>query len=371
MTQVIAVSAGVAGAGATTFAVALSLELARRGYKVCLLDADWSGTNAGAALCLRPQWTLLDLAGGTADLEQVIDRHTLGVDFLPGGGSIKALATLEPEQLHRLARRLTRLPEYDYLVLDVAAGTDRTRLALLEAADTLIAVGAPGTGLLSETYDLIKRLNQRGCATHLSLLLNGCRNHTAGWHAYGRLREVTDFYLSLRLPLLGIVRDVEGAPTHGATGLQPLFEAPTLCEDVARCADPLCAGELGQASGSLPDFWRRFLKAADLPQALIRLDAPDDPVGPAPTRDDGGVHAQLDQLSAHIESLIGQLEQYASGLTGEAPAAVPPEPEDAPEPPRGARYWLSGVAHEGEDGTYLIRQPSGRVVPCVWHQAAD
>ncbi len=374
MTQVIAVSAGVPCAGATTFAVALALELARRSYKIGLLDADWSGTNAGAALCLRSEWTLLDLARGEAGIERVVDRRTPGIDYLPGGGSSQAFPRLEPEHLQRLAQRLSLLPEYDYLIVDVAAGTDKNRLALLEAADTLITVGTPGAGLLNETYELIKRLNQHGCAAHLSLLLNGCRNHTAGWHAYGRLREVTDFYLSLRIPLLGIVREVASAPTHGTSALQSLFEAPTLRDDVARCTDRLCAGELGQASGSLPDFWRRFLKAADVPQAVINVDRTE-PL-PAPGRD---VHEQLDKLSAHIESLIDQLERYSSRLSAETPTAAPPhlKEEPASEPPRDARYWLAGVSYEAEGEAvgrfeaFRVRQSSGRVVRCVWFAPSD
>lgn len=375
MTQVIGISAGLPRAGVTTFAVAFALELARRNYRLALLDADWGGAGAGAALCLRPAFTLLDLAQGQANLDQVVDRHTLGIDYLPGGGPSRAFPQFEPESLQRLAQRLSQLPEYDYLILDIAAGIDKNRLALLEAADTLIVVGTPGDALLDETYDLIERLNQHGCAPRLWLLLNGCRNQTVGRHAYGRLRELTDFYLSLRLPLLGIVREVEQVPTHITSGLQPLFESSTLRADVARCADLISAGELGQASGSLPDFWRRFLKVADVPPVAISAE----PVAPPPAAGQD-VHDQLDQLAGHIESLIDQLERYSGRLaTGNATdiAAHPIETEPVVESPRDVHYWLSDVAYESEGRSaggcesFRIRQQSGGTVRCIWFTPTD
>jgi hypothetical protein len=89
------------------------------------------------------------------------------------------------------------------------------------------------------------------------------------------------------------------------------------------------------------------------------------------------MRAELDDLSSHIESLIGQLQRCADRLPPEGKAVAQPaetvEPALQEQPPPGADYWLAPVEHElehrDETGceTYRIRQSSGRQIRCVYY----
>ncbi len=59
--RVIAITSGKGGVGKTTLSVNIALELARRGKKVVVFDADFGLANVEVMLGIRPQYNLLDL----------------------------------------------------------------------------------------------------------------------------------------------------------------------------------------------------------------------------------------------------------------------------------------------------------------------
>ena len=58
--RVIAITSGKGGVGKTTLSVNIALELARRGKKVVVFDADFGLANVEVMLGIRPQYNLLD-----------------------------------------------------------------------------------------------------------------------------------------------------------------------------------------------------------------------------------------------------------------------------------------------------------------------
>jgi len=85
MTRIITVTSGKAGVGKTSVVINLAVQLAQRGQRVCLLDADSGAASTAQLLELKPRYTLTDLVMSGVALNKVLIRNYLGFDLVPDG----------------------------------------------------------------------------------------------------------------------------------------------------------------------------------------------------------------------------------------------------------------------------------------------
>jgi chromosome partitioning protein len=140
------------GVGKTTTAVQLASGLARRNFSVLLLDADPQG-NVGHILNLHPIRTIRDLMTGEAAAEDVIVRDVRpNLDVI--GASTAAFALEQqlagaPQRETILSRRLRRVTEYDFMVIDSSPSMGLlTYNALLCADELIVPVGMEPMALI-------------------------------------------------------------------------------------------------------------------------------------------------------------------------------------------------------------------------------
>jgi len=155
--EIWAIGGGKGGTGKTFTATALAHELAGRGYRVILLDADLGGANAHSYFALnRPRLTLARFFLDHADLESLLVPtdipHLL---LIPGDQSGATGEHVNQGQKARLIRHIRQLTA-DYVLLDLGAGISHFTLDLFLMADLKLAVTQPDLPSAENLFHFIK-----------------------------------------------------------------------------------------------------------------------------------------------------------------------------------------------------------------------
>jgi flagellar biosynthesis protein FlhG len=156
--RIVAVGGGKGGIGKSLVASNLGIELARRGFRVVLIDADLGGANLHTCLGVElPKVTLSDfMTHKVSRIEEVI--VPTGVPNLGlVSGALDALDVANPKyaQKLKLLRNFQTL-DVDYAILDLGAGTSFNTLDFFLIADHGILVLVPEPTSIENGYRFIK-----------------------------------------------------------------------------------------------------------------------------------------------------------------------------------------------------------------------
>lgn len=153
----VAVTSGKGGVGKTSVSVSLALALAKRGYRVGLLDVDLTGANIHDIL-------------GKKELEITPDDRFVpsterGVRYISLGQiSADGMPVLwDPKDIRSAARQLlerTDWGELDYLVADFPPGFGPEVLEMLPLMDCAIIVTAPSALTKSKVERMVEALRE-------------------------------------------------------------------------------------------------------------------------------------------------------------------------------------------------------------------
>jgi flagellar biosynthesis protein FlhG len=206
--NIIAVASGKGGVGKTWFSVTLAHALVQKGKKVLLFDGDLGLANVDVQLGLMPKHDLNDVIKGKLSLKRVIQKHEdTGFDIIAGQSGTAALTGLPNEHVMRIKQQLIELAaEYDYVVLDLGAGIDRTVRLLSSAAEKIIVLTNEEPTALTDAYAFIKLTYTAGLADTVKLVINAIPSKTHGERIYNTLAKACDNFLKFRPPLLGMIR---------------------------------------------------------------------------------------------------------------------------------------------------------------------
>lgn len=232
--RVIAISSGKGGVGKSSIAVNLGISLARSGAKVCLFDADTGLANANILLGLTPQYSLEHVLYGAKPIEDVLLDGPHGLKIIPGANGISECVNLHPRQQLRLTRELARIEgDFDFLLVDTAAGISDTTLDFVCAAHHALVVITPEPTSLTDAFSLIKLLKRRSNTVCQHVVVNMCSSSSEAKEVFHRFSAAVDKYIGVQIHYLGhILRDES---MRAAVALQnPVAMFP---ED-----DPSCRG---------------------------------------------------------------------------------------------------------------------------------
>lgn len=122
--EILVVGGGKGGVGKTCFAVNISVEIARKGWRVLLVDADLSCSNVETVLGAHPDARLDDFfyQKGGKDIQQVIcETQYENLRIIPGTTGLLDVANPKYQQKVALIRELQML-DADLIVVDLDAG---------------------------------------------------------------------------------------------------------------------------------------------------------------------------------------------------------------------------------------------------------
>jgi flagellar biosynthesis protein FlhG len=206
--NVIAVSSGKGGVGKTWLSVTLCHALARVGQRVLLFDGDLGLANVDIQLGLAPKHDLSSVIAGRRTMQGAIFHYDEGnYDILAGQSGAGGLATLPPARLIALRDELMGFAaSYNWLIVDVGAGIDRTVRTMLSRAGIGLVVTTDEPTALTDAYALIKVVKSERPDADLRAVVNLAASPRDGERTYATLLRACENFLKCRVPLAGVVR---------------------------------------------------------------------------------------------------------------------------------------------------------------------
>jgi len=207
--HVIAITSGKGGVGKSSIAVNLGISLAKTGARVCIFDADTGLANINILLGLTPKAGLEHVLFGAKPIEEVMLDGPFGVKIVPGANGISECVSLHPRQQLRLTRELARIEgEFDYLLLDTAAGIAANTLDFVGSAHQSIVVITPEPTSLTDAFSLIKVMQRRRPGMVYQVVVNMCSNVGQAREVYHRFSTAVEKYIGVHIQHLGyLLRD--------------------------------------------------------------------------------------------------------------------------------------------------------------------
>ena len=175
--HVIAITSGKGGVGKTNVVINLASALARRGFKVGILDADFGLGNIDVMLGLAPPWHLGHVLSGERALAEIIVEGPLGIRIVPASSGVRALTALTRLQWTRLTEVIRDVSsDLDYLLIDTAAGISDNVVELVTAADRAIVVTSFDPAAIVDAYAVIKVTTAAQARTDIGVVVSIARD---------------------------------------------------------------------------------------------------------------------------------------------------------------------------------------------------
>ncbi len=202
--RTIAVASGKGGVGKTNVTANLAVALARRGLRVCVLDADLGLANLDVLLGLSPELSLLHVLRGERSLAEVIVEGPAGIRIIPAASGFAELTALGPEAQLRLLEQVETLDgSLDVLLLDSASGISGNVLYFAAAAAEILVVITPEPTAITDAYALVKVLAARYGRREFLVAVNMAAGPADAEAAFARLARVAERFLRVRLEYQG------------------------------------------------------------------------------------------------------------------------------------------------------------------------
>jgi len=265
-TQTLSVTSGKGGVGKSTIVANLGLSLANRGKKVLLLDGDLGMGNLDIMFGYPSSNALQKALRGEIELKDAMVELKNNLFLLPGGSGVYDLHHVTAVQRQMLIDQISLLEtQFDYLIIDTAPGIDDNVLALNSAVQEIIVVITPDPSSLTDSYSLMKVLNQRYKESRFSLLFNMVNDEREALRLYKAVSEIGEKHLDVHMSYRGFV------PTD--LNLRKTIRAQQLVvEKEPRCLASLSIKDLAEnisnykeipaSKGGLQFFWQQLIGVA-------------------------------------------------------------------------------------------------------------
>jgi flagellar biosynthesis protein FlhG len=156
--RIVAVGGGKGGIGKSLVSANLAIELARRGRRVVLVDADLGGANLHTCLGIdQPRRTLSDFIERRVERIDDVASPTgiANLSLISGATDHLDVANPRHAQKMRLLRHLHQL-DVEYAILDLGAGTSQIVLDFFLVSDAGVLVLVPEPTSIENAYRFIK-----------------------------------------------------------------------------------------------------------------------------------------------------------------------------------------------------------------------
>jgi flagellar biosynthesis protein FlhG len=155
--------------------------------------------------------------------------------------------------------------DYDYLLIDTASGISDDVLYLSSAAQDVFVVVQPDPSSLTDSYALIKLLNQRYRTKNITVISNLVLNEQEGLHLYNRINSVASKFLNMSLHYGGYIPfDLK---MRQATHQQELITTMAPTSSSSLCLKQIAStieksSSTREIQGGMQFFWNQVLDIA-------------------------------------------------------------------------------------------------------------
>ena len=142
--RIIALSAGKGGVGKTTMTTNLGVALTKLGFKVCVLDANFTAPDLGTHFGMNPDYTIWDVLQSRDSIGDALYEHDCGLHIIPGCSEVKKYS----KDIYKKLKRKMRKMKYDFILIDTPPGLgEDSRAALIPAKEVIIVTNPEWTSL--------------------------------------------------------------------------------------------------------------------------------------------------------------------------------------------------------------------------------
>ncbi|MEI7636624.1 MAG: AAA family ATPase [Syntrophus sp. (in: bacteria)] len=163
MSQIWSIGGGKGGTGKSFIAGNLGILLAKQGHKTLLIDVDFGAANLHTIIGIsKPERSISDFLNrrfSTLD-ETVVSTAIPNLYFISGAMNNLDIANLTHQQKMKLLRNIARL-SYDYILLDIGAGTSFNTIDYFMVADSGIFITTPEPTSIENIYRFVRSVYLR------------------------------------------------------------------------------------------------------------------------------------------------------------------------------------------------------------------
>ncbi len=211
----ISITSGKGGVGKSTLSANFAVTLQNQGHRVLMLDGDLGVSNLEIILGANPKYNILDLLQNRCTARDLLTPTASGVTVISGGNGLVELQRLNARDRIVFLDLISQVEHlYDYLIVDTAPGINDNVLYLANSTQDTVIVLTPDPSSFTDSYALIKVLNQEFRQTRFSILLNQVNNQEEGERLFSRFEETVEKFLDVRLIYRGSIQRTESFRRH-------------------------------------------------------------------------------------------------------------------------------------------------------------
>lgn len=204
--RLIAVTAGMEGAGASTLAVNVSIALAELGSRVVVVDADPRQADIAKLCGLTVPSSSGVLSGSRRDIHEVMLRGPGGIQIVPSLWSSDCEGDPSDFGQERLFRQFKSLGRHaDIVVLDIGRGDTAFLRRCCRLADDVMLVTTADVDSVMHSYACIKMIVADFEPISCRLVVNHCDDQRQAQDVFSRVDQSCRRFLNQPLDLLGYV----------------------------------------------------------------------------------------------------------------------------------------------------------------------
>lgn len=204
--QVIAITSGKGGVGKTNAAVNIAVGLKKAGQKVLLLDADLGLANVDVMIGLHVKHNLSHVLHGEKKISEILVDGPAGIRIVPAASGVRSIAQLEEKQVGYLVQAFSELSEeYDYLIIDTAAGIAEGVVSFLQTAHHVIVVAVDEPTSITDAYAMIKIMRRDYEIENIWVLSNMVDDAANGRQLFEKINRVAEHFLGQGIKFLGAI----------------------------------------------------------------------------------------------------------------------------------------------------------------------
>jgi flagellar biosynthesis protein FlhG len=196
LATVLAVTSGKGGVGKTNVVVNVAVAMARLGYRVGILDADFGLGNVDVLLGLTPESHVGHLLAGEKSLADIVLPGPLGVKIVPASSGLRSLTALTPAQRGRLHAALDHLRSgLDFLLIDTASGISDNVVEMALLGERVLLVTSLEPSAVVDAYATAKILSGAAPDKEIGIIVNAVRDGDEAGLAFRQIDTAANRFL--------------------------------------------------------------------------------------------------------------------------------------------------------------------------------
>ena len=187
---------GKGGVGKSILTFNLAERLETLGYRILVVDADFSSGNQHVLANVDCDYGVAQIASGQLSLREAVTNYRDNLDLLVTGSSGPVSQLHDPISAASLMQKLhDQTSDYDFVLIDHASGVSEIAAAIAHASDINLLLLVPELTSIMDAYGLYKFLISIHDRLHCLLLINRVESDDEGDYIHKKFGAIAERFL--------------------------------------------------------------------------------------------------------------------------------------------------------------------------------